>query len=211
MIKESDNPFDYFKYELEEVFGVNQEQLNALISTYNKTGHDTPLKKLAEMLGSENDYGLTNAHLLPLCCISYEYLQNKDNTQTFLTKSSLTSKAKKAIKYFFSKLTDKGLHGLEIQYHAYISLLDFRSLDLISDNSMLLEIKDQSNKAICYLPVTRITFALDGNDKKTISSEFSQDRLAHLISTLQSIYDRNAALTRTYKKSTRDLPVIEWK
>ena len=209
MVNELENPFDYFRSELENVFGVDQKQLNALISAYNKTGYNTPLKKLAEMLGSENDYGFAEVHIFPLCCVSYEYFQSKDNTNTFLAKSNLTSKTKKSIKYFFSKLTDKGLRGLEVQYHVYGNLFDFQALDPISDNNILLEIKDQSNKAVCYLPVTRITFARGGDDEKTISSEFSQDRLAHLISTLQSIYDRNSALTKTYKKSIKDLPVIE--
>ncbi len=209
MTKDLNNPFNYFRSELEKVFGVNQKQLNALISTYNKTGYNTPLKKLAEMLGYESDCGLAEVHVFPLCCVSHEYFQSKDIAHALLTKSNLTSKAKKSIRYFFSKLNDKGLRGLEVQYHVCGNLFEFQALDIISDNSTLLEVEDHSYRTICYIPVTRITFGLDDDDTKTISSEFSQHSLAHLISTLQSIYDRNSALAKTYKKSIKDLPVIE--
>jgi len=210
-VRDSNNPFDYFKSELEEIFKINQRQLDALISSCNKTAYGAPAKKLAEIFESESDYELADMYGFALCCVSYEYLQNKGGAQNFLTKSGLTSKTKKGIGYFFSKLTDKGLHGLEIQYHVSGNMFDFPALYFRSNNNMLVEIKDISNKTIAYLPLARIQFGLDGDDKKTISAEFSQDKLAHLISTLQSVYDRNSELVKMYKNSIKSAPVIEWK
>ena len=213
MIEDSDNPFDDFKSELEGIFNINQKQLNTLISAYNKTAYDTSIKQLAEIFGSGSDYDLVGRYRFALCFVSYEYLQNRDNIQAFLTKSNLMSKTKKNIRYFFSKLTDKGLHRLEIQYHVSGNMLNFPALSFKSDNSMLVEIKDFSNKPICYLPVIRVQFGFDDDDdtdyEKIISAEFSQDKLAHLISMLQSVYDRNSELAKTYKESLKNLPVIE--
>ncbi len=210
MTDPKDNVFTYFKNEIETIFKTNQKKIDGLIVVYNKTAHNTSMKKFAEVMGLKNDLDFAEIVRFSLSAITNQYLENKKKTLNLLDNSKLDSKTKRTIRTFFSKMNEKALHGLKIQYHISETMFDFSTLVSVTDTKALTEIKDHANTPLGYLHVTRIKFVFDEDeDEKTMYATFSQDRLSHLISVLQTIYDENYESVKRHKNSIKGLPVID--
>ena len=110
------------------------------------------------------------------------------------------------IRAFFTRLNERGLYGLQTQYHVIGKLSELPALEDVTECEELIQINDCGDDPVCYLPATRIKFAFNGRQK--ISAVFSQDGLSRLISRLQKIHDEGSKAVARYKGAVRDMPVV---
>ena len=61
----TDNVFDYFGSDLEEIFKINQEGVKTLADAYNESGYGTPIRQFIEV---------TKRHVDPESAASYQNL-----------------------------------------------------------------------------------------------------------------------------------------
>ena len=202
----TDNVFDYFGCNFEEIFKINQEGVEALADAYNESGCDTSIRQFIEVTERHVDPELADLYRFPLTAAAIEYYWDREGTQRRLSDSNLKPRTKRGIQSFFSRLNERGLHGLQTQYHVIGKLSELPALEDVTECEELIQINDCGDEPVCYLPATRIRFAFSGRQK--ISAVFSQDRLSQLISKLQDIHDDGSKAVARYKGAMRDLPVV---
>ena len=202
----TDNVFDYFGSDLEEIFKINQEGVEALADAYNESGCGTPIRQFIKATERHVDPELADLYRFPLTAAAIEYYLDGEGAQRRLSDSSLKPKTKKAIQSFFSRLNEQGLYGLQTQYHVIGKLSELPALEDVSEREELVQIDDCGGDPVCYLPATRIRFAFSGKQK--VSAVFTQNRLSRLISRLQKIHDEGSKAVARYKGAVRDLPVV---
>ena len=202
----TDNVFDYFGSDLEEIFKINQEGIEALADAYNESGCGTSIRQFIEVTKRHVDPESAELYLFPLTAAAIEYYLDGERAQRRLSDSNLKPRIKKAIQSFFSRLNERGLYGLQTQYHVIGKLSELPALEDVTKCEELIQINDCADDPACYLPVTRIKFAFSGRQK--ISAVFSQDRLSQLISRLQDIHGEGSKAVARYKGAMRDLPVV---
>ena len=202
----TDNVFDYFGCNFEEIFKINQEGVEALADAYNESGCGTSIRQFIKATESHVDPELADLYRFPLTAAAIEYYWDGEGAQRRLSDSSLKPRIKKAIQSFFSRLNEHGLYGLQTQYHVIGKLSELPALEDVTKCEELIQINDCADDPACYLPATRIKFAFSGRQK--ISAVFSQDRLSQLISRLQDIHGEGSKAVARYKGAMRDLPVV---
>ena len=202
----TDNVFDYFSCNFEEIFKINQEDIEALADAYNESGCGTPIRQFIKATERHVDPELADLYRFPLTAAAIEYYLDGKGTQRRLSDSNLKPLTKKAIQAFFSRLNEHGLYGLQTQYHVIGKLSELPALEDVTEREELVQINDCGDDPVCYLPATRIRFAF--SDKQKMSAVFSQDRLSQLISRLQGIHDEGSKAVARYKGAMRDLPVV---
>ena len=202
----TDNVFDYFGSDLEEIFKINQEGVEALADAYNESGCGTSIRQFIKATERHVDPELADLYRFPLTAAAIEYYLDGKGTQHRLSDSNLKPRTKKAIQAFFSRLNERGLYGLQAQYHVIGKLSELPALEDVAEREELVQINDCGDEPVCYLPATRIRFAFSGRQK--VSAVFSQDRLSQLISKLQDIHGEGSKAVARYKGAMRDLPVI---
>ena len=202
----TDNVFDYFSCNFEEMFKINQEDIEALADAYNESGCGTSIRQFIEVTKHHVDPELADLYRFPLTAAAIEYYFDGKGAQRRLSDSNLTPRTKKAIQAFFSRLNEHGLHGLQTQYHVIGKLSELPALEDVTECEELVQINDCGGDPVCCLPATRIKFAFSGKQK--VSAVFSQDRLSQLISKLQDIHDEGSKAVARYKGAMRDLPVV---
>ena len=202
----TDNVFDYFGSDLEEIFKINQKGIEALADAYNESDCSTPIRQFIEVTKRHVDPESAELCLFPLTAAAIEYYLDGEGAQRRLSDSSLKPKTKKAIQSFFSRLNEQGLYGLQTQYHVIGKLSELPALEDVTEREELVQINDCGGEPACYLPATRIRFAF--SDKQKASAVFSQDGLSRLISRLQGIHGEGSKAVARYKGAVRDLPVV---
>ena len=202
----TDNVFDYFGSDLEEIFKINQEGVEALADAYNESGRGTSIRQFIKATERHVDPELADLYRFPLAAAAIEYYLDGEGAQRRLLDSNLKLRTKKAIRTFFSRLNEQGLYGLQTQYHVIGKLSELPALEDVIECEELVQINDCGDEPACYLPATRIKFAFSGKQK--VSAVFSQDRLSQLISRLQKIHDEGSKAVARYKGAVRDLPVV---
>ena len=202
----TDNVFDYFGCNFEEIFKIGQEGVETLADAYNESGCGTPIRQFIEVTKRHVDPDSAELYLFPLTAAAIEYYWDREGTQRRLSDSNLKPRTKKAIQAFFSRLNEQGLYGLRTQYHVIGKLSELPALEDVAEREELIQINDCTDNPACYLPATRIRFAFSGRQK--VSAVFSQDGLSQLISRLQDIHDEGSKAVTRYKGAMRDLPVV---
>ena len=202
----TDNVFDYFGSDLEEIFKINQEDIEVLADAYNESGCSTSIGQFIKATKRHVDPESAELCLFPLTAVAIEYYLDGEGARRRLSDSSLKPKTKKAIQSFFSRLNERGLHGLQTQYHVIGKLSELPALEDVTECEELVQINDCGGEPACYLPATRIRFAFSGKQK--VSAVFSQDGLSRLISRLQDIHGEGSKAVARYKGTVRDLPVV---
>ena len=202
----TDNVFDYFGSDLEEIFKINQEDIEALADAYNESGCSTPIRQFIKATERHVDPESADLYRFPLTAAAIEYYLDVEGAQRRLSDSSLKPLTKKAIRTFFSRLNEHGLYGLQTQYHVIGKLSELPALEDVTEREELVQINDCADEPACYLPATRIRFAFSGKQK--VSAVFSQDGLSRLISKLQDIHNEGSKAVARYKGAVRDLPVV---
>ena len=202
----TDNVFDYFGSDLEEIFKIDQEGVEALADAYNESGCSTSIRQFIKATERHVDPESADLYRFPLTAVAIEYHLDGEGVQHRLLDSNLKPRTKKAIQTFFSRLNEHGLYGLQTQYHVIGKLSELPALEDVTEREELVQINDCADEPACYLPATRIRFAFSGKQK--ISAVFSQDGLSRLISRLQGIHDDGSKAVARYKGAVRDLPVV---
>ena len=202
----TDNVFDYFGSDLEEIFKIDQEGVEALADAYNESGCGTSIRQFIKATERHVDPELADLYRFPLTAAAIEYYLDGEGAQRKLLDSNLKPRTKKAIQSFFSRLNEQGLYGLQTQYYVIGKLSELPALEDVTKCEELIQINDCGEEPACYLPATRIKFAFSGRQK--ISAVFSQDGLSQLISKLQDIHDEGSKAVMRYKGVMRDLPVV---
>ena len=202
----TDNVFDYFGSDLEEIFKINREDVEALADAYNESGCGTSIRQFIEVTKRHVDPELADLYRFPLTAAAIEYYLDGEGARRKLLDSNLKPRTKKAIESFFSRLNERGLYGLQTQYHIIGKLSELPALEDVAECEEIIQINDCADDPACYLPATRIRFAFSGRQK--VSAIFSQDRLSQLISRLQDIHDEGSKAVARYKGAMRDLPVV---
>ena len=202
----TDNVFDYFGSDLEEIFKINREGVETLADAYNESGCGTPIRQFIKATERHVDPELAELYLFPLTAVAIDYYLDMEGAQRKLLDSNLKPRTKEAIQSFFSRLNEQGLYGLQAQYHVIGKLSELPALEDVAEREELIQINDCGGDPACYLPATRIRFAFSGKQK--VSAVFSQDGLSRLISRLQKIHDEGSKAVTRYKGAMRDLPVV---
>ena len=202
----TDNVFDYFGSDLEEIFKINQEGVETLADAYNESGCGTSIRQFIEVTKRHVDPESAETYRFPLAAVAIDCYLDRGKTQRRLQDSSLKPRTKKAIQSFFSRLNERGLYGLQTQYHIIGKLSELPALEDVAEREEIIPINDCGDEPACYLPATRIKFAFSGRQK--VSAVFSQDGLSRLISRLQKIHDEGSKAVARYKGAVRDLPVV---
>ena len=202
----TDNVFDYFGSDLEEIFKISPENVETLADAYNKSGCGTSIRQFIEVTKRHVDPESAELYLFPLTAVAIDYYLDGEGAQCRLLDSNLKPKTKKAIQSFFSRLNEQGLYGLQTQYHVIGKLSELPALEDVTECEEIIQINDCADDPACYLPATRIKFAFSGRQK--VSAVFSQDGLSRLISRLQKIHDEGSKAVARYKGAVRDLPVV---
>ena len=202
----TDNVFDYFGSDLEEIFKISQECVETLADAYNESGCSTPIRQFIEVTKRRVDPELAELYLFPLTAAAIEYYLDGEGARRKLSDSNLKPSTKKAIQAFFSRLNEQGLYGLQAQYHIIGKLSELPALEDVTEREEIIQINDCADDPACYMPATRIRFAFSGKQK--VSAVFSQDGLSQLISRLQGIHEEGSKAVARYRGAMRDMPVV---
>ena len=69
----TDNVFDYFGCNFEEIFKINQEGIEALADAYNESGCGTSIRQFIEVTKRHVDPELADLYRFPLTAAAIEY------------------------------------------------------------------------------------------------------------------------------------------
>ena len=202
----TDNVFDYFGSDLEEIFKISQADVEALADAYNESGCSTSIRQFIKATERHVDPESAELYRFPLTAAAIEYYLDGEETRCRLSDSNLKPRTKKAIQAFFSRLNEQGLHGLQAQYHIIGKLSELPALEDVTEREEIIQINDCADDPACYMPATRIRFAFSGKQK--VSAVFSQDGLSQLISRLQGIHEEGSKAVARYRGAMRDMPVV---
>ena len=144
----TDNVFDYFGSDLEEIFKINQEGVETLADAYNESGCGTSIRQFIKATESHVDPELVDLYRFPLTAVAIEYYFDGKGAQRRLSDSNLTPRTKKAIQAFFSRLNE---HGLQTQYHVIGKLSELPALEDVTECEELIQINDCGDDPVCYL------------------------------------------------------------
>ena len=107
----TDNVFDYFGSDLEEIFKIGQEGIEALADAYNESGRGTSIRQFIKATERHVDPELADLYRFPLAAAAIEYYFDGKGAQRRLSDSNLTPRTKKAIQAFFSRKTSGDCTG----------------------------------------------------------------------------------------------------
>ncbi len=98
----TDNVFDYFGSDLEEIFKINREGVETLADAYNESGCGTPIRQFIKVTERHVDPELAELYRFPLAAVAIDYYLDMEGARRRLAGSSLKPRTKKAIESFFS-------------------------------------------------------------------------------------------------------------
>jgi hypothetical protein len=209
LIDQKNNIFSNFKKEINEFFNLDNKKIQSIIELYNSKGYDVSLTQFSEITNFELDGSEAEYRRYVLGAIIDE-LRTSKNIQHLIEHSGLSKNVKEKIHVFLKKLNDNGKNGLYLQHHASgRSLLD-PMISELEEDVFFREIRDNDNKPVCFIPVFRIKFVFDKEDKQSTEyAYFTPERLSIFLAALQKTYEQNITKTQRYKKGMKtDLPVI---
>ena len=93
----TDNVFDYFGCNFEEIFKINQKGVGALADAYNESGCSTPIRQFIKVIERHVDPESADLYRFPLTAAAIEYYLDMEGAQRKLLDSNLKPSTKKAI------------------------------------------------------------------------------------------------------------------
>ena len=94
----TDNVFDYFGSDLEEIFKSSNESIEALADAYNESGCGTSIRQFIKATERHVDPESADLYRFPLTAAAIDYYLDGEGARRRLSDSNLKPSTKKAIR-----------------------------------------------------------------------------------------------------------------